>query len=385
MKPLHHALISATIASSCYLATKSIPLTAATFVAGTLIDVDHLVDVRHKIFDLTSYVKLKKMHIWLHSWELWFVLLILSLVIPNLFWISIAYFAHLVADCLAYRKSLRWFSLIWRIRHNFTQDATSQYSALSGTKIALALYLWAYVTTLSSYTMIAKSNDFVQLLAALQWFLPMIMLLFMGPKVHHIFSKTFWRDAALVVTTVCFALSIWGVPGLWWSWSTAGLIALIFAFVIDSTDSVILALSAVLLGFGSWEILYQTGLYFYHEFFGSGLTNYLVVVAENMMWIIPALIVVVVIRSRQQAFQPQYVLIALCALFSVACTTLWFSNGMDVPLLWWQGQGPFLSDASPQMIAVSRGSQGFWCVAIAMIFGRRVQSASVVKTQEHYT
>jgi hypothetical protein len=131
-----------------------------------------------------------------------------------------------------------------------------------------------------------------------------------------------------------------------------------------------------LLALGSWETLYQTGLLMYHDFFGMGTLNYYTTVAMQGLWIIPALIVILVLCQRSaKAGGLVHVnkLTLTCLGVFVAATALWFAEGMDIPLLWWQGpsglEGPVVNEAArPWLISVSRLSQSAWLLGIASMF-----------------
>lgn len=241
----------------------------------------------------------------------------------------------------------------------------------------LGVYLAMYVTILSPYVAVpGESSTAVQLLRALQWLIPLLLLVFLIPGVakaaRRLFNVKFWTTVGLAAAVACTALELLRLPGLWWSWSTLGLAAVVFTVVVNltalaPTERFLLSTVVVLAGLAGFELLYQTGLVFYWNFFGSGLANYTVVVAENLMWLIPSLIVIFVLQQRHGIVHLSAVTVVHLTIFA-ACTAVWFANGMDIPLRWWQGVGPF--DAYPRelMIAVSRGSQGFLCAGIASLF-----------------
>jgi len=167
----------------------------------------------------------------------------------------------------------------------------------------------------------------------------------------------------------------------WFAWPTLGLLILLVIFVANNntylggTNTWLLGAMVVLAAMGSWEIIYQTGLWFYRDFFGWESINYLVAVAKQFTWIIPALIAVLVLYQRY-GLQPHLNRSVLACLgASVICTVIWFANGMDIPLVFWRipGRQAVAVDetARPLLISVSRGSQGFWLVGLASLFPKK--------------
>ena len=239
--------------------------------------------------------------------------------------------------------------------------------------ILLFVYLILYATILTPYVAVvdqSKQSIPAQYLMGLQWFIPSLLLVFLIPGVAKIakpiFNIRFWTVIGLILLTICVVLELTKRAGLWWSWSTIGLAAVIFVVVINETKSVLVGAASVLLGLGIFEILYQTGLAFYWQFFGNGFVNYVVVVAENLLWVIPSIVIIVVSRKKV-SFNLST---AICLSVLILCTVVWFINGMDIPLKWYLGTGPF--DAHPRdlFLAISRGSQGFCCASVATLFLR---------------
>jgi len=170
--------------------------------------------------------------------------------------------------------------------------------------------------------------------------------------------------------------------GRWFAWPTLGLLVLLMVTIANSqaelgnVNAWLIGGMVTLMAIGSWEVIYQTGLWFYHGFFGWELGNYVTVVAEQFTWIIPALIVILVLYQRGLRLTHSWLTVG-CIGISVACTVLWFVEGMDVPLVFWRvpgGQEVAVNEAArPLMIAVSRGSQSFWLLGIMSLFTERRQ------------
>ena len=114
-KPWVHALVSSGVAAATYAVTRRKDATAAAFVAGTLIDADHLVDF--------AVVKLTKQRRWiilpLHGWE-YVPLLALFSRSPLMAAACVSYAIHLTLDQLfnGFGKNPGYF-LLWRVKGGF--------------------------------------------------------------------------------------------------------------------------------------------------------------------------------------------------------------------------------------------------------------------------
>lgn len=257
------------------------------------------------------------------------------------------------------------------------------------TDILIGLYVVMHIVMGSNYVPTPEPSETVKLLAASQWFIPTLMLVYLVPRVNKwatpVAEGSLWPGVIFIMVAGCIVLQLLGIPGLWWAWSTLGLLLLIIMSVVNrnvtrlgSLNAWLLGVMVMLLGMGSWEAIYQTGLLFYHDFFGSDTVNYVIVMAEQLTWIIPALIVILVLYKRYGNYVSLERGALVCIGVSVVCTTIWFANGMDIPLVWYQGPegivGPFVNaNADPVMLSVSRGSQGFWLLGTAMLFRKEAQ------------
>lgn len=390
MRPIHHAILSSVIAGGSYAATSSLPIAAATFVAGTLIDADHLVDSRGKLqLSPSFYEKQDKLFVLLHSYELLVPLWILASVfgfIPLALWLTVAFVVHLLTDQIAYRPHLLFYFLTFRAMRGFRvegikgrEGATSLTTALY---VLTGTYILLHIFAFTSYTPTPQLPEAGKLLAASQWLVPTLLLAVLVPRVNKwltpILKVRFWTCVGFGLVAACVTLELMDVPGLWWAWSTLGLLTFIVILVANALSSklgqvnaLLLGAMVTLLGIASWEILYQTGLFFYHNFFGSGAINYIIVVAENLTWVIPALIVTLVLYMRYGNFVRANIITLACIALTVVLTSMWFADGMQIPLVWYKGVGPFVTDANWWAISISRGSQVFWVLGIATLFLRR--------------
>ena len=392
MKPIHHVALSIVIAGGSYALTSSPQIAAVTFAVGALLDSDHLIDSRGKPqLSSSFYEKQEKLLILLHSYELLIPLWLLALVfgfLPLALWVSIAFVAHLVTDQVAYRPHLLFYSLLFRASRGFKsqdiQGSASSIPQLEALYTLCGIYVIVHSTLLVDYVPTPEATETIKLLAALQWFVPALLLTALVPRVSRalvpILPLQLWTDVGLVAAAVSVALQLAGIPGLWWSWSTMGLLIILVITIANAAKAKLGQVNALLLGtmvtllaIASWETIYQTGLLFYHDFFGSRAINYAIVVAEQLTWVFPALIVILVLYRRYGSciYVSRVVLVYIAA--AAIFTTIWFVGGMEIPLLWYQGPegivGPIENVmANPIMLMVSRGSQSFWLLGIASLF-----------------
>jgi len=237
---------------------------------------------------------------------------------------------------------------------------------------------------MTKYAPMTERTELVSWFFALQWLVPTLMLVLLIPRIQKSLNRVanlrMLTVVGLVLVAVCITLYFTSMFGRWFAWSTLGLLILLMLTVANAqtergyTSAFLLGAMVVFLSLGSWEVIYQTGLLFYYNFFGCGIMNYYVIVGEQLLWFIPALIVVLVLHQRGLRLHVSRITIA-CMAVSIVCTLLWFVNGMDIPLLWWQGpnglEGPVVNEAArPLLISVSRGSQSFWLLGITTMFTR---------------
>ena len=233
--------------------------------------------------------------------------------------------------------------------------------------VVLAVYLILHIAVFTYYPAMKQPSQTVLMFDAAQWLVPMLCFVFLIPKFERVPIRIL-TYLGLAFTVLCAVLAGLKVPGIWWAWSTLGFIMIVALVVLNETKLLSLSLAVVFLGFGSWEIIYQLGLWFYHSFYGGDLGNLTAVLAENLTWIIASVIIIAVLQRRYKIFRPGTVAYVLFGI-SIICTAVWFATGMDIPLLWWKGVGPWTNPAArPLFIMISRGSQAFWMLGTAALF-----------------
>ncbi|MCK4463057.1 MAG: hypothetical protein KAU58_01965 [Candidatus Omnitrophica bacterium] len=133
MKPPFHVAASAAIGFLVYLYFKSASCAIISFLAGVLMDVDHIFDFhlnhgikKHRLFFRTMYAHdLKKLILVFHSYELlillWLGIILFSL---NKYWISftIGFTQHMLFDRLTNPINFGGYFLLYRVYHKFDTE-----------------------------------------------------------------------------------------------------------------------------------------------------------------------------------------------------------------------------------------------------------------------
>ena len=384
------------------MATSSVPTATATFAAGVLVDLDHLdrlkgVKVTAKDLTLrplrtvgvlieTAYWNHSKALLLLHSYELllplWAIALLLNTV-PLALWISTAFVAHLLADQVAYRPHPLFFFLTFRGLRHFNEEgivghhgATPVYTAFLYAFIGA--YLVMHIAVMTQYAPIPDQPEALSWFNVAQRFGPVLLLSLLIPSIQRLLNRLanidVWTGLGWVAVSYCLLTYFTNAPERWFAWSTLGLLILIVIAVaraqshLGNVSAWLLGGMVALLAIGGFEILYQTGLLFYYDFFDCGIMSYYVTIALQLTWIIPALIVILVLYQRGLRFRINRFTLT-CLSISAIATVVWFANGMDIPLLFWQGHFIEVNEtARPLMISISRASQGFWLLAVVSTF-----------------
>jgi len=135
MKLTHHIAVSTAVSGLIYSATRSFALTAASFIAGIFIDLDHIIDVMREhggkisikdFFSICNNAQFQKILLICHGWE-W--LLIGSLVAWYSHWnpwivgALIGFTHHMVLDSIYNSSNPLTYSLLYRWKNDFVFDA----------------------------------------------------------------------------------------------------------------------------------------------------------------------------------------------------------------------------------------------------------------------
>ena len=130
MTPDRHAVASGILAGACYAMWGPVPAVAA-FAAGTLLDVDHVIDYRwngHRDFNPARFVRLcreyrlPRFYLFLHSFE-WIVpFAIWALFLSGVPWLKAAALGlllHMALDLAGNGLQPLSYVLLWRMRRSF--------------------------------------------------------------------------------------------------------------------------------------------------------------------------------------------------------------------------------------------------------------------------
>jgi hypothetical protein len=131
MKPPYHVASSVLVAGILYLLFKSWSMALSCFLSGIFIDVDHIYDYlrefgfpfRVKEFLHAIYTaKLNRMTLFFHSWELMFLILIITWVTnwnSLMVGILVGFGHHIILDKLYTGVPLRRYFFIYRWKRDF--------------------------------------------------------------------------------------------------------------------------------------------------------------------------------------------------------------------------------------------------------------------------
>lgn len=244
--------------------------------------------------------------------------------------------------------------------------------------ICIGVVMAIHIGVSTTYAPLPDDPEMFGWLSVVQHLLPTLALVFLWTRLQRALNPVLkvkpWTVAMLVLVVAAFVVYFTLGAQRWFAWTTIALLMLLMTFVANSRTSLpnvsrwVLGAASVFLAMGVWECLYQVGLWVYYDFFGCSLMSFVVTIGLQFLWIIPALIVVMVLYQRGLRFRiPNVALV--CLAISVIATIVWFLTGMDIPLLFWKGQFIAINEAArPLLISVSRASQSFWLVGVALVF-----------------
>jgi len=131
MMPQYHFTVSVTISLTFFIYTKSPTASLLCFLAGFMLDADHLIDfwmykrkltLSREIFQ-GFYEKWDKVPVLLHSIELLILIALLALLFPSvslpLLGIAVGFISHLILDFMSYELHPLSYFLIYRVTKRF--------------------------------------------------------------------------------------------------------------------------------------------------------------------------------------------------------------------------------------------------------------------------
>lgn len=134
MKVKHHIISSGIISSAVYILTNSTMNTVASFLAGIFIDMDHFIDYYlnygfsykfKEIYKAVSEVRLSKIYVLLHSYELLAIFWALIFIVPlsNLYLaIAIGFTQHIFLDQIYNPAVTKAYFLSYRVSKKFKKE-----------------------------------------------------------------------------------------------------------------------------------------------------------------------------------------------------------------------------------------------------------------------
>lgn len=140
MMPQAHALISAALGGGVWILTQDTPAAVGALLAGTLIDVDHLLDAwiaaKDSGWNLKGFPrKFNERRLCLqimHSWEMLFGLLVLTILDFSsstlLVGVTLSLTIHLLIDQFHWRVHPMFYFLWWRLSVKFERQASIGYT-----------------------------------------------------------------------------------------------------------------------------------------------------------------------------------------------------------------------------------------------------------------
>ena len=131
MRPTNHLAVSTLIGGSIWVATKEPASILLTITTGTLVDVDHLLDmIWHNILHRRPTGSF-----FLHGWEWLISMVVLGTYIGFPWWlvaISLGYASHMISDQIFNRTKLFSYSVIYRSFHRFRLEKVFQQEKMYG-------------------------------------------------------------------------------------------------------------------------------------------------------------------------------------------------------------------------------------------------------------
>lgn len=240
--------------------------------------------------------------------------------------------------------------------------------------ILIGLASSIHILLATKYTALPDNSEMFSWLGLTQYFTPTFLLGLLRLKAQRltnpIVDVPLWTNLGLIMVIGTFGIYFYLTYLRWFAWTTLGMLILSMIFVanmqteLPNTSRWLLGGMSSLFAIGTFECLYQIGLWFYHDFFGSTLTNFRVTLIMQLLWIVPPLITVLVLYLRGLRLRVTNLTVA-CFIITTITSVIWFATGMDIPLLFWQGRFIAINEsANPILISISRACQTFLILGI---------------------
>jgi len=253
--------------------------------------------------------------------------------------------------------------------------------------ILIVAYLGIHIGVSTTYSPIPDNPEMFGWLNVYQRFVPAAILILLVPQVQRFLNPLanvkIWTILGFAGVIACLTIYFTNIPSRWFAWTSLGLITLLMVYIankhktLGNVNSWMLGGMTVLGAMGVWECLYQVGLWFYYDFFGCGNMSFFVTLVMQFTWIIPGVITALVMYQRGMRLRFNLLSI-VCIGVSLVATIIWFATGMDIPLMFWEGHFLEVNEAArPLLISISRASQSFWLVGIALLVGARKERKEV--------
>jgi hypothetical protein len=134
MRLPYHIAASTAVSGIIYLTTKSLALSAASFIVGIFIDLDHILDVMREhgstvtikdFFQICHTAQFERIFLLCHGWEWLFVGTAIAWYTSWNEWVVgalIGYTHHMILDTIHNSTNLRSYSLLYRWKNDFHFD-----------------------------------------------------------------------------------------------------------------------------------------------------------------------------------------------------------------------------------------------------------------------
>jgi len=245
--------------------------------------------------------------------------------------------------------------------------------------VLIGIYMVVYCTILVHYNLEPKLINTPRWILVYRWYLPMLLFIpLVVPKVRGFLDKltnvTAWTFGGVAVVVTGTIIHLTSSAGFCGSWSTLSLLLVVTILVMNLTKTKVTSGEGLLLGCGCalvvsgvLEIVYQTGLIFYHDYFGEGMVNYSITMSRQILWILTGGLVIVKLAIQHRGLVHLNGLVMVCLSIAAILDIIWFASGMFINVHFYKGV-PSISEPNLLMTSVIRSSKAFLYLASVMLF-----------------